>query len=347
MTERFGIYFMDVGQGDCSLLCPPSTPPVLVDCADATTALHFVRDLRIKALSAVIVSHLDQDHIAGMHRFLADFLDGGGEVGALYINMDRRDLSEMGRNLLEQALTWNREGLLRLHPPMRETKPKLVCHGSGWTIDIVLPRYERVLASQVAGRNAPNLVSAAVRVRCFEKAVLVGGDVPLGSWEELEPRLLKADVLRVPHHGGSIDEGAMAWTAQDLYRDVAPRIAVFSVGTTNRHGHPLPEHMRAAMAGGPCRRVCTQLTARCHPAPERLRRAALRNVASVGYPYARHMRSRGPKEVPCAGSVMIAIDESGTIEAVPPPGPGGWHDAFVDRTAHPMCRTSPAGPEWA
>lgn len=335
MAERFGIYFLDVGQGDCSVLCPPSAAPVLVDCADATTASHFVADLGINAFSAVIVSHLDSDHIRGMLRFLTHFISGGGKVSKLYIDKDRPQLSDSGLALLRQALAWQREGLLQLHPPMSDPRP--VCRGNGWAITVVLPQYPHVLAYRVANKQAPNLVSAAVRVQCFGRAVLVGGDAPLDSWENLKPRLLKADVLRAPHHGGDLGERVTDWTVADLYRRVAPQIAVFSVGTTNSYQHPRREHMDAAVAGGSCRRICTQLTERCHPAPQELRRAALMNVARISYSYVRHTRSRA-SEVPCAGSVMICIDEEGRIEMEP--SPDGWHEAFIARTAHPLCRST-------
>lgn len=335
-AEPFGIYFFDVGQGDCTLIWPPASDPVLVDCADADTALHFVRDARIKKLAAVVVSHLDQDHIGGMLRFLRTFMDLGGTLGCLYIDKDRPKLSQIGLALLRQALSWKNQGVIEIAPPERDAEPRTICRGEGWSIDIVLPEYAQVLESRVDDRHAPNDVSAAVRVRCRQRTVLVGGDVPLGSWERLDKRMLKADVFRSPHHGGEIGEGASRWTVSDLYRQVAPALTVFSVGTRNPYQHPLPEHVHASQARGASRRVCTQLTARCHPDPLALRQAARRNVARVGYSYSRH--KDGGLEVPCAGSVLICIDAAGDIQTEPPLR--GWHDAFVDdQVQHPLCRS--------
>jgi beta-lactamase superfamily II metal-dependent hydrolase len=338
MTERCGVYFFDVGQGDCTLIWPPAGDPVLVDCADAETARHFVRDGGIKALDAVVVSHLDQDHIGGMLRFLTDFMASGGKVGRLYIDKDRPRLSQVGLALLKQALDWKQRGFLEIAAPVREDRPRTVCRGEGWSIDIVLPHYAQVLEGRVDDRHAPNLVSAAVRVQCHGRTVLVGGDAPLGSWEGLDAHWLKADVFRSPHHGGDIGEGASTWTVSDLYRRVVPQLTVFSVGTRNPYEHPLPEHVHASLAGGPSRRLCTQLTARCHPDPQALRRAALKDVGRVTYRYSRHRRDGGPLEIPCAGTVLVVIDAAGAIETEPPRD--GWHDAFVDRVKHPLCRAS-------
>ena len=175
-----------------------------------------------------------------------------------------------------------------------------------------------------------------LRICCFGKTVLIGGDAPISAWEQVEPSLLKADIFRAPHHGADITEGNTRWSMSDFYQRVSPEVAVFSVGTNNRYGHPHAEHVRATAVGGMCRQLCTQLTTRCHDKPLALRDRALENASRIDYAYARQI---SPLEVPCAGSVLIRVYPDGAISTSPPNRPGNWHDAFVARTAHPLCRS--------
>src|SRR5690606_17966065 len=68
VAESLGVYFLDVGQGDCSFILSGSGEEgVLFDCADSDVAQKFATDKGLRELHAVVVSHLDLDHIRGMH----------------------------------------------------------------------------------------------------------------------------------------------------------------------------------------------------------------------------------------------------------------------------------------
>jgi hypothetical protein len=113
--------------------------------------------------------------------------------------------------------------------------------------------------------------------------------------------------------------------------------AIISVGTTNRHGHPLPSHVGDIVACGAAVR-CTQLTTGCDPAPAAFRASALRASAAVVYPY-RHYRSSGAlsprQEIPCAGSVVVMLDAQANVAVEP--DATGWHRTFVRGLATPLC----------
>jgi competence protein ComEC len=77
--------------------------------------------------------------------------------------------------------------------------------------------------------------------------ILLTGDAERGVEFRLAQRLgrtLRADVLKVGHHGSATS------TAPPLLDAVAPRLALVSVGAGNRYGHPSPEVLSALRARG-------------------------------------------------------------------------------------------------
>jgi beta-lactamase superfamily II metal-dependent hydrolase len=339
VASPLGVYFLDVGQGDCSFVVPPAgAGAVLFDCNDAHVAERFVTDHGIHHLDAAIVSHLDVDHIRGMVSFLKAFMEGGGTVKALYLGLDGPSDARSGASasaLLDAAQSWEKEGKLALFAPSREATPKVVSTGANWRVEVVLPRYGSTLAAAREGKD-PNRCSAVVRVVCADVAVLIGGDAPLSSWLRLEATLNNAVVLRAPHHGGDIvDEPGR--DASDLYDLVRPELTVFSVGTNNDFDHPSEGHVDAAERAGRCRVLCTQLTPRCHEHPGERLEQGLASTGEAGYAY-RHHRKRGRDEiieVPCAGAIVVTLDGAGGWSVSPTHH--GWHEDFVATLDSPMC----------
>ena len=64
------IYFIDVGQGDSTLIVTPNDKTILIDGGGSSTydvgeniLIPYLLDRKIKKIDYVIVSHADQDHI--------------------------------------------------------------------------------------------------------------------------------------------------------------------------------------------------------------------------------------------------------------------------------------------
>lgn len=226
--SRLGVYFLDVGQGDCTFVVPPrgGGAPILFDCRDAYVAERFVANHNIKHLRAAIVSHLDMDHMRGLLPFLRTHFGGGGTLDLLVVGLDRS--LRKGENkaiaaLLQQASEWEKkppcDGFAVRYPVRDRLDPLNISSGSDWSIDIVLPFVGAQLASVGLDGDAPNACSAVLRVTRKGRAVLVGGDAVLGSWERLEPARRSADVIRVPHHGGEIREDGETWNEWQYIND--------------------------------------------------------------------------------------------------------------------------------
>ena len=88
-----------------------------------------------------------------------------------------------------------------------------------------------------AGLDDPNLASTVLRVRFGDVRILLIGDI---EWPEekwllaRDPSALRADVLKVAHHGSATG------TRGPFLDAVVPSLALISVGARNRYGHPSP-----------------------------------------------------------------------------------------------------------
>lgn len=365
MNDHVAVYMLDVGQGDSTIVLLPDGRVVIFDCADDQVLLKTLNDWDQPTIAAFVLSHLDQDHIAGALPFLRDYR---GRIQTVYVSTDRdvRDEHEAAKRakaLLDYAEEQSRgEGARvrrwELAPNSRDTRP--LVSGAGWSVTLLAPRHGQQIQREREGEwEDANRYSSILRVQAGPNAMLIGGDAPLLSWSELSAEELQADVFRVPHHGGALDDGGIpaGWNVGRLYGDVRATTALVSVGTNNAHGHPR-ESWVEPVTGGACRLLCTQVTARCH-APlevagsngqmvrdpieiEALRRQIITGHKQWSEPQYRHLTDRrqqvkrGLLEVPCAGTVVAKLFLAGRVEILP--SRGGEHERVVDDWTRPLCR---------
>jgi beta-lactamase superfamily II metal-dependent hydrolase len=366
VQNRIAVYMLDVGQGDCTVVLLPGDRPrvVVFDCADELVLRKLLDDWQVDVIEAFVLSHLDQDHVAGA----LQFLQASREVRHVYLSQDR-DISEdhedakRAKALLDYAVEQSRDSGARkrrweLHVNMRDHRP--IAEGPGWALRLLAPFYADVLESARAGRWAEsNRYSSILRIEAGGNAMHVGGDAPLLSWSALPVGDLPAQVFRIPHHGGALDDGGVpsGWDVARLYREIGADTALISVGTNNTYGQP-DKRWIGPVAGGACRLLCTQLTARCHSRLDivqadgsvvrdaeevaELRERVITSHQQWTEPQYRHLTDQrrmvrsGRLEVPCAGTVMVTLHLDGQIDVRPQPS--GGHDRVVDDWEHPLCR---------
>lgn len=84
------VWFLDVGQGDATLVLPPGDAPAIVfDCRDDQVVDKTLRVFGVSRLAAVVFSHLDWDHIAGGMGLLEAWR---GRVDDVFIDVDGRSI---------------------------------------------------------------------------------------------------------------------------------------------------------------------------------------------------------------------------------------------------------------
>src|SRR5262249_54634870 len=103
-------------------------------------------------------------------------------------------------------------------------------------------------------RSDPNNNSVVLHVVSAGVTMLLAGDAEVEEQEmlrSLSPSDLRADVLKVAHHGSAFQD-------PPFLDEVAPRVALVSVGAGNTYGHPNAA-MLARLSGAGARVLRTDL----------------------------------------------------------------------------------------
>jgi len=206
---------LDVGQGDATLIRTPGGRNVLIDGGPSDIAL--ARELGSvlppweRRIDIVVLSHPDEDHVAGLAGLLRRFSVG------------RTASNGIVRNTHAASLFRARAGSTAL----LGAGEQFVVDGVQFTV-----LWPPAGAPNISGNDA----SVVLRVTYGETSVLLTGDIEAAGEEALMASgvTLAADVLKVPHHGGGT-------SLAGFFSVVGPKAAAISVGAGNPYGHPADE----------------------------------------------------------------------------------------------------------
>ena len=205
----------DVGQGDALVLPAAEHQAVVVDTGpDPVLVDRCLRDLHVTAVPLLVVTHLHLDHVGGIDGLLRGRPVGAGITGPLAE-------PEAGLAVAEHALG-----------------PRhLVLRVATVGLHLVVGAVQlTVLAPEVAYRGTrsdPNNSSLVIRAEVHGRRILLPGDAEIDAQDDLlrSGIDLRADVLKVSHHGSGYFQPAFLTAAR-------ARVAVISVGAHNDYGHP-------------------------------------------------------------------------------------------------------------
>lgn len=231
------IHFIDVGQGDCSLIIWEGAS-MLIDCGErdyAETVKKYLKKQGVKKLDYIIATHPHSDHIGGMGDIISEF--EADKVIAPRVSSEMTPTTKTYERFL-QAL---RDKALKL----TAAKP-----GTSYTLsdasaaEKVPPKFE-VLAP-VEDYDDLNNYSVVIRLTYGSTSYLFTGDAE----KEAELDILQnggevdSDVLKMGHHGSSTS------SCGEFYEAVSPEICVIQCGEGNSYGHPHKETVEAVESSG-------------------------------------------------------------------------------------------------
>ncbi len=214
--ENVTLTFVDVGQGDSTLIEFPDGRRTLIDGGgvsagrflnlrdDSTFSIGenvvsaYLFSRRIRRLDTVVLTHAHHDHMDGLFDVIENF-----QIGEFWLG--RNPMTPRYRELLERIngkhipIRWVWKGqtigpFTVLHPP----------------------------ADWVPRKNAENDDSVVLLLNTGHATALLTGDI-----ERKIPVPERVDVLKVPHHG-----------SKGVRVKIAASVRVISVGANNPFGHP-------------------------------------------------------------------------------------------------------------
>ena len=214
---------LDIGQGDAILLTTPGGNRFLVDGGPSGIAL--ARQLGAvlphwdRSIDGVFVTHPQEDHIAGIPAILDRYqVKTKRDTGVSAAIISYTEYRNRAANRVE------------------------VHAGDSFETDGV--RFEVLWPPADYSADDLNSTSIILRVTYGEVGFLLTGDSEAPTQRQLMVLTdVSAAVLKVPHHGSKTTDPA-------FFTAVHPSVAVISVGTENRFGHPSPETL-SALAGVP------------------------------------------------------------------------------------------------
>jgi competence protein ComEC len=216
----FSCYIIDVGQGDAALIKFPSGKTALIDAGETTfyfdTGQRIIEpllvNLGIKQVDYGFISHLDSDHYSGFV-----YLIKNNYIKHILFNFPDTTLREMKFEKFLKSCGTNysffTEGILKV---------------DGSTIYILNSVDEN-------NKNSSNDRSRVILISYGETNFLFTGDAGFKAENKMISvygEFLKADVLKVSHHGSA------SATSEDFLYITRPEISVISAGEKNKFGHP-------------------------------------------------------------------------------------------------------------
>ena len=220
------VVFLDVGQGDATLVRFPDGRAVLVDAGGLPGATFdmgervvasALRALGVRSLDTLVLTHGDPDHIGGAPAVLRGFSPHQIWEGVpVPPHMALRELASTARL---SGIAWR--------------SVQAGDHESSGGVEM------RVLHPPPADwerQRVRNEDSVVIELRLGAVSIVLPGDIGHEAEQILTPHLVTAPItiVKAPHHGSATS------SSEPFVAAAHPSAVIFSAGRNNRFGHPAP-----------------------------------------------------------------------------------------------------------
>ena len=211
------VHFIDVGQGDCSLICSDGHN-VLIDAGpkDAKDdVVEYLLKNNITAFDYVIITHPHADHIGGMSKVLKEF------------KVKNLIMPDIPKELVPTSKSFE-----KLLNTIKENNIKVLKAVPGDRYDIGEDYFE-ILAPNKDYEDLNN-ESVVTRFNLNKHHFLFMGDAQTESEKDILNKFqdVSAEVIKVGHHGSRTS------TSNDFLGACNPQTAVIMCGDDNSYNHP-------------------------------------------------------------------------------------------------------------
>ena len=220
----------DVGQGDGLAVRAGRGSAIVVDSGPAPAAMRVCLDrLGITRVPLLIVTHFHADHVVGLTGVLQR-----RRIGQLWLS----PLAPPG-----QLAAVVRRQAAQLPIPVNAPLPGTRASVGEAELEVLGPVHHVAVEQDESSKQNDSSLVIMVKVRGLR--LLLTGDVePPGQEAILATGAdLRADVLKVPHHGSAQQDPA-------FFAATRARVAIASAGVDNDYGHPAPVTVRLARSAG-------------------------------------------------------------------------------------------------
>lgn len=228
LPKDLKIYFIDVGQGDSTLIITPRGKSVLIDGGGNRDTLQFdvgkqillpyLLNRGITKIDYIIPSHLDEDHVGGLLTILEN-------LPVHYVIMTKQGKDSQNYQKLLEIVKRKNIKLIYVKIGDRINLDRQV------NLEILWPKEEQIT------ENILNNNSIVCKLTYGSFSILFTGDIEeiaetaiLNTYTN--KNILQATVLKIAHHGSKSS------SIEPFLETVNPKIALIGVGEKNTFGHP-------------------------------------------------------------------------------------------------------------
>ncbi len=230
-NQDLKVYFVDVGQADCSIIILPTNEVIMIDAGLDHASIYdntikypswdnivkVLENENIDVINYFIITHMHADHYYYAAKIMSDYtvnsiiLSGSTSTTSAYYNI----LNTIQNNNIDcQIVSVGDEIIVRKQILMQVISTKKEDNPSN-----------------------VNYCSVATKLTYNDISFVFTGDIGYNQGDGEEIALnsgidLKANVLKVPHHGSTYSSG------RDFLRAVNPDYAVITTSNYTTTGHP-------------------------------------------------------------------------------------------------------------
>lgn len=240
------LVFLDVGQGDSTLISSSANEAMLIDAgppnAGRDVVLPYLKEKNIKGLKYIVATHYHDDHIGGIPEVIKgeDQIFGTSDDLIPTNGVLDRGGDYEGDSSAYEEYAKTTDGLRNaVHPGDQFTLGPA-------SIDVMAANGELADGTEIALEPFDENSASIVLLLSYgdfsflDEADLTGGggDPPYQTIDietELASMVGDVDILKVAHHGSQTS------TNEAFLEAVSPELAIISVGDGNDFGHPSEE----------------------------------------------------------------------------------------------------------